>query len=957
MLNLSLMTKIAWYSRANKILAVVVLLLSLFANFMNPSVTKAITAWQGDYYNYDTPSASPPNIGSSVIFSRADDAIDFNWGSSSPDASINDDGFFARWTANQTFENGYYHFTIEADDGYRVYIDNEAIIAKWMDVPGPYMSTRYMSAGTHEVKVEYYENTGNASIVFNYSKIVLSDHADAVEIHNCDELQAMDDDLSGNYRLANNIDCSATSTWNGGEGFVPVGDNSVENFTGSLDGNGKIISNLTINRPAYTEPVGLFGVISGDSVVKDLYIANANISGNSSVGILAGKLAGTASNVRTSGVVEGAGEYVGGLVGWHYHAVVGGYTIMDCVSSADVTGDYFVGGLVGYNEESSISRSSALGVVNGQGYVGGLIGYVENATVDYSYALGNVTIADNSGSYVGGLIGSIGYGMLTNSFASGDVSVSGNATHVSDIGGLVGSAGDLIVKNVFAEGDVAGGDEKVGGLIGHLSADDYAYVTLSNAYASGDVTSDGESINIGGLIGSVDKARISDVYSTGNVSITALGTIYGRVGGLIGFLGNETELFRASSEGSVTVLSVSAEGGVGGLIGSASTSVNGSWSTVENSFSTGNVSNSATDSFNGALIGAVNIESYNTGRTLDIRNSYSTGSVTGYGYVSGLVGYVSVQDSEMVIINNTFSTGEVVPLDEFTEYGGVVGACDISLSGMFSEIDTFWDSETTGVSSENTCNGIGAKTTAEMKNIRTYTDSSFNTDLDGYFDFVGTQYDDEPLGEDLWDINGFTNNGYPFLTFSQDFDFSSFTNLDADPETDTIEFESINNGDTNGDSVFDDEQRNVTAFNNSVSDNVSVLEVSSECFVISTDANSESTLSSQDSGHSYPVGLVSFMSECSTVGSTITVTQYFYGLDNSNLIARKYNSNTSGYSTINGATISKVSIGGHTVTKVTYQITDGGELDEDGVANGVIVDPSGPGLNVVGAPNTGLQRL
>lgn len=946
------MTKIAWYSRSNKILAVVVLLLSLFANFMNPSVTKAITAWQGDYYNYDTPSASPPSIGGSANFSRADDAIDFNWGSGSPDASINDDGFFARWTANQTFETGYYHFTIEADDGYRVYIDNETIIDKWIDGPGPYMSTRYMSAGTHEVKVEYYENTGTASIVFNYSKIVLSSHADAVEIHNCDELQAMGDDLSGNYRLANNIDCTATSTWNSGAGFSPIGTGS--SFTGTLDGNNKIISNLSINIAGNYE--GLFSTLGEDSVVRDLYIANANVAGSQFVGILAGYLQnGTASNVRTSGIVSAVDNYAGGLVGNHFAGIVG-YTIMGCTSSADVSGNQYVGGLVGYDTSSSITHSSATGNVTGNSSIGGLVGGMQNATVDYSYALGNVTLRDNSGSNAGGLIGYISYSMLDSSFSTGDVSVNGNTTQIYNGGGLIGTAYDTFIRDVFAEGDVTGFDAIAGGLIGDFEASDYPYITLSKAYSLGNVIADGENSQwIGGLIGIVSKARLSDVYSAGNVTISTPTTSMGEVGGLIGAVsGANIEITRASAEGDVTILSESAVGGAGGLIGSAQAGV-GSSVYISKSFSTGNVQNNALGSVSGGFIGFINI-SDNSQRSIIIGDSYSTSSVSGYNAISPFIGFVNAQLDDVVEINYIFSTGEAIPLDEFTSYNGVVGDYNIADNGGISEENALWDSETTGISSEASIFGFGAKTTAEMKNIRTFTDSTFNLGLSGAFDFVGTQYDDSGSDE-TWDINGYTNFGYPFLTFSQDFDFSSFSNLDADPQTDTTEFNSINNGDTNGDSIFDEIQRNVTAFNNSVSGNVSVLEVSDQCFVISTDANSESTLSSQDSGHSYPVGLVSFMSECSTVGSTITVTQYFYGLDNSNLIARKYNSNTSGYSTINGATISKVSIGGHTVTKVTYQITDGGELDEDGVANGVIVDPSGPGLNTVGAPNTGLGRI
>lgn len=89
-------------------------------------------------------------------------------------------------------------------------------------------------------------------------------------------------------------------------------------------------------------------------------------------------------------------------------------------------------------------------------------------------------------------------------------------------------------------------------------------------------------------------------------------------------------------------------------------------------------------------------------------------------------------------------------------------------------------------------------------------------------------------------------------------------------------------------------------------------------------------------------------------GFAATVTHYYYGVTGGNLTLRKYNPNTHAYSTVSGAAIQQTTIDGQTVTKVVYQITDGGNLDIDGAANGTIVDPVGLAQSVVGAPNTGL---
>jgi hypothetical protein len=53
------------------------------------------------------------------------------------------------------------------------------------------------------------------------------------QIQACTDLQNMSTNLTAYYVLDNNIDCTATSTWNSGAGFTPVGNNST-NFAGNF---------------------------------------------------------------------------------------------------------------------------------------------------------------------------------------------------------------------------------------------------------------------------------------------------------------------------------------------------------------------------------------------------------------------------------------------------------------------------------------------------------------------------------------------------------------------------------------------------------------------------------------------------------------------------------------------------------------------------------------------------
>jgi large exoprotein involved in heme utilization and adhesion len=73
------------------------------------------------------------------------------------------------------------------------------------------------------------------------------------------DLQGMNGNLAGNYALGSNIDASATASWNGGAGFTPVGTVNAA-FTGTFNGLGHTITDLTINLPA-TNDVGLFGYL------------------------------------------------------------------------------------------------------------------------------------------------------------------------------------------------------------------------------------------------------------------------------------------------------------------------------------------------------------------------------------------------------------------------------------------------------------------------------------------------------------------------------------------------------------------------------------------------------------------------------------------------------------------------------------------------------------------------
>ncbi len=84
-------------------------------------------------------------------------------GQEGPGNGIGNDNFSVRWTGRFNFAAASHQFTAEASDGIRVWVDGASIINAWKDQQTTtYQATVPLTAGTHEVKVEYYERDGRA---------------------------------------------------------------------------------------------------------------------------------------------------------------------------------------------------------------------------------------------------------------------------------------------------------------------------------------------------------------------------------------------------------------------------------------------------------------------------------------------------------------------------------------------------------------------------------------------------------------------------------------------------------------------------------------------------------------------------------------------------------------------------------------------------------------------------
>ncbi|BBL74521.1 beta strand repeat-containing protein [Methylomagnum ishizawai] len=232
------------------------------------------------------------------------------------------------------------------------------------------------------------------------------------------DLQGIHGNLGGNYALGADIDASATSGWNGGAGFKPIGGayDAIDHsnyYTGQFDGLGHVISGLTINRPSQYY-IGLFGKAKDGARIAHVGLRDVSIVGNIFVGGLLG-LGQTATIERShvTGSVTGA-DHVGGILG-RDPVPISSVSLRNVWSSADVTatrpgtggqslGDGVAGGLVGYG--GRVYDSYATGKVRGGNHVGGLIGLGMASTVNNAYFSGTVGLYAGTSPSVGGIMGS-----------------------------------------------------------------------------------------------------------------------------------------------------------------------------------------------------------------------------------------------------------------------------------------------------------------------------------------------------------------------------------------------------------------------------------------------------------------------------------------------------------------------------------------------------------------------
>ncbi|MBO7196051.1 MAG: hypothetical protein J6V80_01830 [Clostridia bacterium] len=486
-------------------------------------------------------------------------------------------------------------------------------------------------------------------------------------------------DINGKVYVGGVLGCgdqvSLTNCANRGN-VISTGSKIVDNLTcsyvGGLAGCCGDISDCS-NETDITCIGGYVGGLAGKSgAIKNSYNVGDVSGGGNYVGGLSGYGVGSIINCKNEGTIKSTGSYVGGMAGKTDISKINSAQFTDNQNSGEISGEDYIGGIVGYTYTAlcSVESCKNLAEIDGKNNTAGLFGYVylinnnlmtiinSDNSADIvggdcvggmlGYVNGKATLINVANEktitgkvYVGGVLGCGDQVSLTSCENRGSVvatssKVVDNNT-CSYVGGLAGCCGDM--TDCSNEIDISGIGGYVGGLAGKSGA-------IKNGYNSGDISGGGN--YVGGLSGYAGGS-ITDSINDGEINSTS-----SYVGGLAGK--NDTVAIAADITGNKNNGPVIGDSYTGGLIGYAY----GNKLVVENCEVNDEVNGA---NYTGGLFGSVYLAS---GGLMTVTNCILSADVTGDSYTGGVVGH---SDNSITIdrqINNSQISGKAY-------LGGIVG--------------------------------------------------------------------------------------------------------------------------------------------------------------------------------------------------------------------------------------------------------------------------------------------
>ena len=385
---------------------------------------------------------------------------------------------------------------------------------------------------------------------------------DPYQLGSCADLQAIGSYMTSSYVLSSDISCLGTS-------FTPIGRATWTKFSGSINGAGHTISDMSITCAAYycgmfyhlysgtisnltftdatvTSSADHVGILAADAgylgnkvTVNSVTVRSSSVSGTGTVGALIGTCQAcliSNSTLASTVTVTGTSNYIGGFIGEVYAYNTSSQTaVSDSTSAATVNGRQSTGGIIGqfgrdnYLANSGVIRTSSSGPVTGTDYVGGLVGTMTGNTapginIENSFSTSNVAGNTRSGGLVGWNRG--GSGRIYRSYATGSVTLPAGASNCG-AGGLVGMDDNPLQMTHFSitqsySTSTITAQCQYGGIVGNSSHNVSAgYATdISDSFFRGRLVARASSTDSGGLVGR-GIAHVSKSYAAVTATQTA----------------------------------------------------------------------------------------------------------------------------------------------------------------------------------------------------------------------------------------------------------------------------------------------------------------------------------------------------------------------------------------------------------------------------------------------------
>ena len=511
----------------------------------------------------------------------------------------------------------------------RAYIDEVEFDGVSYAVVNETKGRNYVNAGYvgHNFGEDGYCRVCRCTLSVRYTEATPCIIETAEDLKALSDLEANDADLTDCYfRQTDDIDISAYDNWQ------PIGTVGMP-FEGVYDGDGYSVEGLNIE--SSDSYLGLFGFVTG--TVKDLEVH------------------GTIIGINEDNLGY-AHTFAGGIAG----AINNEALISGCLNYVNVTGDAYVGGVVG-----SVMKTDYL--QSGTGF-----GRVEDC-VNYGKVTANAATATNEhATYFGGIVGA-NYGVIAdctnNGEVDGDTNTPSEATYTDRyVGGIAGysyipyksGAGPnevmeyTAISGCYNYGYVHG-TYGVGGIVGQGT------LTVEDCENRSSYAVEGKNCvgGIAGIFGTSGTDYLPTVELKNCINAGDVKTSERHVGGIVGY--NYRTVKNCENSGDVSYIEGKRAYYVGGIVGT-------NYGEVDLCANSGNIdSMSDTTTYTGGVVGQC-VEGSITGST-------NSGSVSGLARVGGIVGRFqgdAFEDNE----NSGTVTGT-------TRVGGVIGliSSEVTVSG------------------------------------------------------------------------------------------------------------------------------------------------------------------------------------------------------------------------------------------------------------------------------------